>query len=61
MTRRCWDGKLAKMAHFAGMTYPGVLKSVLWASWERIYGRESLLKALEGTAAVKRSEIEADK
>jgi hypothetical protein len=38
----CWDGKLAKMAHAAGLEYPDMIKSILWASWERFYGREGM-------------------
>ncbi|KAI3653245.1 hypothetical protein MP228_001192 [Amoeboaphelidium protococcarum] len=34
----CWDGKLAKMAAFEGMSYPDLLKCILWASWERSFG-----------------------
>ena len=34
----CWDGKLAKMAAFEGVSYPNLVKSILWAAWERCYG-----------------------
>jgi hypothetical protein len=37
----CWDGKMAKMAQFEGKSYPQLLKMILRASWERIYGCQS--------------------
>lgn len=42
----CWDGKLAKMAHAAGLEYHDMLKSILWASWERIYGPDGMAGVL---------------
>lgn len=35
----CWDGKMAKMAHFEGKSYDDLIKSIAWASWERLYGK----------------------
>ena len=36
----CWDGKMTKMAAQENKTYPDLLKSIMWAAWERIYGSE---------------------
>lgn len=33
----CWDGKMALMAQFAGISYPALLESILKASLERYY------------------------
>jgi len=35
----CWDGKLAKMAAFEGKSYEDMIKSIIWASWDRVYGK----------------------
>jgi D-alanine-D-alanine ligase len=32
----CWDGHLAKMAHFSGLTYKDMLKIILEAAEQRM-------------------------
>ena len=42
----CWDGKFAKMAHGTGIEYHDMIKSILWASWVRVYGTENMAKVV---------------
>lgn len=49
----CWDGHLAKMAAYDGMTYPEMLKAILEAAEKRLWP-----EALSGESEIKKETVE---